>query len=271
MTEDKDQAIESATAIMLANESQIPAPVEPPPAPQSLLPAIIALAKDASVDVTKLEALLKMQAAMEVRQAEREFNDAFVRMQPRLPRIKKDGRLEYPVDKNKPQGPKYKVASFATWEAIDEAIRPIMTEHGFSLSFTTARASDGVLTVIAVLRHAAGHKTETPGPPLPCDASGGKNNIQGWGSAMSYGKRYAATAALNLVTESEDDDAKLAGMVFLRPEQVEELRRLIEETDTNERRYLDILGVADLTNIEQGAYAVARNMLLTKRRKDNAT
>lgn len=236
-------------------------------APTSLLPAIIGLAKDPAVDVAKLDALLRMQASMEVRDAERAFTEAFVRMQPTLPRIKRDGTLQYPVNKNQPDGPQKVISKYSTWEAIDEAIRPILADHGFSLSFKTRR-DDGALTVIAILRHAAGHSTETEGPPLPCDSSGGKNNIQGWGSALSYGKRYAATAALNIVTEGADDDAKLAGMMFLKDEQVSELRRLIEETGTDEQRFLALFAVADLTQIAQGAYAAARNMLLLKVRKE---
>jgi hypothetical protein len=239
----------------------------PAPAPQSLLPAIIGLAKDPAMDADKLERLLAMQERMEARQAEREFNAAFVQMAPKLPRIKKDGTLQYPVNKNEPEGRQKVISRYATWEAIDSAIRQVLSDHGFSLSFTSELTATGIPYMIAILRHSAGHSTKTPGPPLPCDSSGGKNNIQGWGSAMQYGKRYAATAALNLVTENEDDDGKLAGMAFLRDEQIAELRRLIEETDTNERRFLDIFGVADLTSIEQGAFAAARNMLLQKQQQ----
>ena len=218
--------------------------------------------------MAKLESLLNMQERMEGRQAEAAFNQAFIRLQTKLPRIKKNGVLEYPVDKNKPDGAKRKIASFAKWEDIDKEIRPILEAEGFALSFTTAprQQEGGGLTVTAILRHAAGHSTETP-IPVPLDTSGGKNNLQGYGSSLSYGKRYAATAALNIITEGEDDDGVRGGMAFLKPDQITELRSLIEETGTDERRFLDIMGVADLTNIEQGGYAAARNMLLQKRKK----
>jgi hypothetical protein len=258
------EARETGTAVAVATEALPPAPVEQP---QSLLPAIIQLAKDREVDADKLERLLAMQERMEVRQAENEFNAAFVRMQPQLPRIKKDGSLKYPVDKNKPDGPQRLISKYATWEAIDGVIRQILADYGFALSFTTDVTANGILIVTAILRHSAGHSTKTPGPPLPCDSSGGKNNIQGWGSAMSYGKRYAATAALNLITEGEDDDGKLAGMAFIKAEQVEELQKLIEETGADERRFLDIMAVQHLGEIQQGAFAAARNMLLQKKGK----
>jgi hypothetical protein len=263
---DQDIMQEPGTAVATVTEAPPPAPVVTD-SPASLLAVIARASTDPRVDVTKMEALMQMQERLEVRQAERAFNEAFVQMQPKLPRIKRDGSLSYPVNKNQPDGPQRIISKYATWESIDAAIRPILTEHGFALSFTTEVTGNGILIVTAILRHSAGHSTKTPGPPLPCDSSGGKNNIQGWGSAMSYGKRYAATAALNLVTEGDDDDAKLAGMAFLKSEQVEELQALIAETDTNERRFLDLFAVQHLGEIQQGAFAAAKNMLLQKRKK----
>jgi hypothetical protein len=260
-----DQSIIEEPGTAVATAPQVPV-VAGNGAPTSLLPAIITLAKDPAMDADKLERLLAMQERMEARQAEQEFNAAFVLMQQKLPRIKKDGSLTYPVDKNKPDGKQRLISKYATWEAIDAAIRPILAEHGFALSFTTDIAANGILVVTAILRHSGGHSTKTPGPPLPCDSSGGHNNSQGGGSALSYGKRYAATAALNLVTEAEDDDGKLAGMAFLKPEQVEELQALIVETDANERRFLDLFSVQHIGEIQQGAFAAAKNMLLQKRR-----
>lgn len=59
-------------------------------------------------------------------------------------------------------------------------------------------------------------------------------------------------------------------MSFLKSEQIEELRQLIEETGTDERRFLDLMGVKDLSDIQQGAFVVARNMLLQKRKTKGA-
>jgi hypothetical protein len=262
---------EPAAATEPAGNAVVPATEAPPPAlvepePTSLLPAIIRLARDPAVDVTKMEALLKMQERMEARQAESAFNTAFLAMQQKLPRIKKGGALTYPKNKNDPDGEQKLVSRYATWEAIDDAIRPILAEHGFALSFRSER-TDGALTMVAILRHSAGHSTETAGPPVPCDSSGGKNSIQGWGSAMSYGKRYAATAALNIVTEGEDDDAKLAGIQRITNEQIAELQKLIEETGTDERKFAGTFGIQHIGELQRANYIPAKNMLLTKRQK----
>ncbi len=206
---------------------------------------------------------------MQADDAKSQFNTAMIRLQSRLPKIKKNGVLEYPVDKNKPDGPKRKIANFAKWEDIDDAIRPLLDEEGFSLAFNTAprQGDGGGLIVTAILRHRAGHSTETS-IPIPLDTSGGKNNIQGYGSALSYGKRYAATAALNIVTEGEDDDGVIGGMQFITAEQADELDRLIDETKANRGKFLQYFGVAHISNLPAASLAPARNLLLAKKKAE---
>lgn len=235
----------------------------------SLLSFVAQAVKDPTIDVAKLEALLRMQREIVSDDAKAQFNEAFIRLQMKLPRITKKGVLEYPVDKNKPDGPKRKIASFAKWEDIDAAIRPILDDEGFALSFTTApRIGDGGgLIVTAILRHRAGHSTETS-IPVPLDTSGGKNNLQGYGSTMSYGKRYAATAALNIIAEGEDDDGVRGGMRFVTADDVKELEELITRTGTDRLRFLQFFGIAELENLPIDSMTPARNMLLSKRPRE---
>jgi hypothetical protein len=60
-------------------------------------------------------------------------------------------------------------------------------------------------------------------------------------------------------------------MRFISPEQVAELEALIKETGSDEARYCQLLGVAHLTNIEVGAWAAARNLLLGKVKRTQQT
>jgi hypothetical protein len=48
---------------------------------------------------------------------------------------------------------------------------------------------------------------------LPADVGKGRNDVQAIGSSVSYGKRYAAMAMLNLITRglAEDDDGQAGG------------------------------------------------------------
>jgi hypothetical protein len=234
-------------------------------APGTLLANLMSLARDPTIRPEVVAAFIGMQERLEDREAERAFNQAFVAMQTRLPRITRDGSLKYPVNKNQPDGPQKEISKYAKWETIDLAIRPILTEHGFALSFTTApRAGDGGgLLVTAILRHAAGHRQETS-IPVPLDTSGGKNNLQGYGSTLSYGKRYAATAALNLITEGEDDDGKLGGQRFVTEAQARELRDMCSAAGRQEGPFLDRLfggAVRAFEEVDAGAFIVVKNML----------
>lgn len=234
--------------------------------PGALLSAIVSLAKDPAMDIDKFDRLIAMQERMEDRQAERAYNAAFVKLQGRLPAVKRNGALEYPVDKNRPDGPKRLIAKFARWEDIDRVIRPILTEAGFGLSFKIAQRTTegGGLNISAVLRHEGGH-TEVGDPmPVSLDTSGGKNNTQAYGSALSYGKRYAAFAALNLATEGDDDDGKGADKRFISPEQAAELRNLMKQASRDEGAFLERLfngTVPVVDEIETGAFVIVKNTL----------
>lgn len=177
--------------------------------PAALMTAIIQFASNPAMDLDKFDRLIALQERTEDRHAERAFNVAFVQLQGKLPRIKRDGTLEYPTDKAKPDGPKRPISKYAKWETIDAGIRPVLTEAGFALSFKISqRGEGGGLNVSAVLRHIGGHKEIGDPFPVPLDTSGGKNNLQAYGSSLSYGKKYAAFGALNIITEDEDTDGR---------------------------------------------------------------
>lgn len=212
--------------------------VVPQAEPAAVLSALLSLAKDPSLNIDVFDRLIALQERSEDRQAERAFNQAFVRMQAKLPVVKRDGKLEYEKEKGKPET-KYVVTKYARWEDIEKAIRPAYTSEGFSLSFKIApRLTDGGgLMVSAVLRHEAGHKEIGDPMPVPLDTSGGKNNVQGYGSALSYGKRYAAFAALNIVTEGDDDDGVEAGNRTLTREEALEIKTLVAESEIDPKAW----------------------------------
>lgn len=244
-----------ATAITVAPTPMVPA--APVQEPNSLLPAIITLAKDPAVDVAKLSALLDMQAKMEVRQAEQAFTEAFARLSPNLPQIKKGGVIDL--------GKGRKIA-FARFEDIDRVIRPLLGAEGFTLSFDSQPRDGGGLVVTGHLMHRAGH-SRVATIPLPLDQGPGRNNLQAVGSTLAYAKRYLVEMLLNLVRESEDDDGNKGGTAFITPEECEDLVALIRETGTDEQKFLATMGVEELGLIPQAAFTAGKNMLLSKKQK----
>lgn len=162
-----------------------------------LLSVIERAARDPNVDIDKMEKLLAMSERVHARNAEAAYADALAALQPSLPVISERGKIL-----NRQSTVQ---STYARWEDINEAIRPHLAEHGFSLAFRTGRADNGDVVVTGVMKHRAGHKEETT-LQLPIDASGSKNAVQAIGSSTSYGKRYTAFALLNITTKGEDDD-----------------------------------------------------------------
>jgi hypothetical protein len=165
-----------------------------------LLGVIARAARDPAVDIDKMERLLQMQEQVMARQAKGAFAVALAELQPHLPVISERGKIL--------NGKGDVQSTYARWEDINEAIRPLLAEHGFSLNFRTGRADKDV-TVTGVLTHREGHSEETT-ITLPVDSSGSKNAVQAVASSTQYGKRYTASALLNITSRGEDDDGQSA-------------------------------------------------------------
>jgi hypothetical protein len=178
----------------------------------SLMAVISRAASDPAVDVDKLERLMGLYERVSDRTAKAAFAAALAAMQTELPEITERGGIS--IDKGKTYQSRY-----ALWEDINAAIKPILANHGFALSFRTGLAGDGKITVTGVLSHRDGHSEETT-MTLPHDSSGSKNAVQAVGSSTSYGKRYTAMALLNITTRGEDDDGKSGGMSVVAQEAI---------------------------------------------------
>ncbi len=233
----------------------------PTDAAGSLLNFVAMAVKDPGVDVAKLEALLRMQREIIADDAKTQFNRALHAAQAEIPHIDKLGTVSLGSGKGT-----YK---FATWPDMDKVLRPIMDKHGFTLTFDMVLKEGGGAIIIGTLLHTAGH-SKVASIPLALDAGPGRNNLQAMGSTMSYGKRYCAEMLFNLVRKDADDDGRLGGMRFITPDQVAELDTLLTETRSDKDRFLQMFGVATLDNIEAGAWAAARNLLLGKTKRTKA-
>lgn len=157
----------------------------------AILAVISRAASDPNTDVDKMERLMAMYERLQAKQAEADFAAALAEMQDELPSIGERGNA----------AGRY---TYALWEDINAAIKPILKRYGFALSFRTD-PSDGI-AVTGILSHRNGHKAETT-IKLPPDTSGNKPQVQAVASSVSYGKRYTAGALLNLTSHGEDDDA----------------------------------------------------------------
>jgi hypothetical protein len=168
-------------------------------------------AANPDVDPDKLERLYALHERMQDKASEKSFYSAMAEMQPHLPVVEHTKKIGY-TDK---KGNDVVKGTYTPWEDIDELVRPVYTKYGFGLSFRVEQSPNTPVCITAIVMHCDGHKTETT-IQLPADSSGSKNAVQAVGSAITYGKRYAACAALNITTrgvdgETDDDDGEKAG------------------------------------------------------------
>ena len=218
----------------------------------SMLSMIERAARDPQVDIDKLERLMQMHERAQARQASAEYDEAMASMQPELPVIGERGKAKVNGEVR---------YTFALWEDMNAAIKPILSKHGFALTFRTD-FKDGI-TVTGVLSHRGGHREETS-IKLPSDKTGSKNDVQAVASSVSYGKRYTAGALLNLTSHGEDDDAFAAAVEYITDEQCARLHEWIESTGSDKDKFLKFLNVESISKLPSKHYEKAASALRAK-------
>lgn len=94
-------------------------------------------------------------------------------------------------------------SKYANLTAVMAACRPALAKHGLCLVQGVSTA-DGGVTVTTRLLHKSGQWIESS-ITMPVN----KNDAQGVGSAITYGRRYGVSAMVG-VTPDEDDDGEAA-------------------------------------------------------------
>jgi len=187
---------------MKKEESQLQR-VEPTPdvftTSGQLLTVIERAASNKEIDVDKMDKLLQMQERILAKQAEQQFNEAMREVQSQVPRILRDAT-------NPSTNSRY-----TRLESLLKVIVPIYTEHGFSISFGTADCPiPAHYRITAVVSHKGGHSRPYQ-CDIPIDDKGmkgmqNKTATHGFGSTMSYGRRYLTLLVFNIALVNEDDD-----------------------------------------------------------------
>lgn len=152
-------------------------------------------------DIDRAERLWAMQKEVRAEQAKAEFIEALSQMQSQIPAVRRTGQIK----NNSGQVQ----STYAKWEHINEAVGPVLRQHGFALSFRVHQEGPKI-TVHGILSHRAGHQ-ESTNIELAPDSTGNKNAPQAVVSAISYGKRTTAGALLNITSYDEDDDGQRFG------------------------------------------------------------
>ena len=173
--------------------------------PDSLLHAITIAASNPAMDIEKMERLFAMHERLVKAQAEQAFNAAMARAQAAIE----------PITRNKMNT--HTQSWYADLAAINEAIVPIYTAEGLSVTFDTETQNDadpiapGTIRVTAIVGHAAGFSRRYHMDLIP-DGAGvqgraNKTGVQASGSTNTYGRRYLIKMIFNIADEDNDGNA----------------------------------------------------------------
>jgi len=179
--------------------TQAMAPLYPPPAVIDA-GALLAQGIQHGLSVDALERLLSMRRELQAEQAKAAFFAALATFQAQIPAIPKSQTAKVTSAKGTFS---YRYADLAD---IQRTIAPVLAGNGLSVTFDTEQDQGGYL-IKAKVHHTGGH-SETTTFRVPLDGAARMNSTQAAGSALTYGRRYALTAALGIVTADEDDDAQ---------------------------------------------------------------
>lgn len=237
----------------------------------ALMNIIERAALDPNMDVAKLEKMLDLKERWDEKQASLLFDEAMARVQGRMQPVVADAD-------NQQTGSRY-----AKLKAIVDALSPIYTAEGFSVSFGTAECSSeklresGWFRTTADLTHAGGF-TRHFHVDLPLDVVGqkgsrNKTDIHGTKSAITYARTILMGLMFNFTTSLDvDDDGNAAGgppVRYIDEDQAAQIRDYIAALDIDEAAYLKVLGAPSVGDIPMEKFGQAMHLIGRKRKALN--
>lgn len=215
----------------------------------ALVQVIERAASNPNIDVEKMERLLAMQERIMAQNAKSAFNEAMRAAQAEMPKIKRN-------KDNQQTNSKY-----ADLEQITDKAVPIYTKHGFSLSYGTDDCPlPGHARITCVCAHVQGFE-RTYQADVPLDMTGPKGNLNktathGFGSTMSYGRRYLIVLIFNIALTNEDKDGNQS-RDCITEQQAADLQAKAEEVGVNRGNFLKFLRVGALADLPASQYNAA--------------
>lgn len=234
------------------------------PATMSETGAIVSMieraARDPAVDIDKMERLMQMHERVLLRGAEQAFNAAMAKAQAEMRPVA--------ADSSNPQTR----SKYASYAALDRAVRPIYSGHGFSLSFDSESGTTPDLVRVVCYVSCAGY-TRKYQVEMPSDGKGAKGSdvmtkTHAIGAGMTYGQRYLLKLIFNMaVGDDVDGNKPIDRSTLISEEETVELRDMIESTGADTKRILAYASkkagaeITKLSEIPASLYPAVRTAL----------
>lgn len=149
---------------------------------------------------------------------------------------------------------------YADLGAVIDAIKPALIEN--DLFFTQhPQPSECGVTVETMLHHASGESISMGALFVPAN----KKDAQGFGSALTYARRYALVTAFGVPTEDDDGNAAVKSQHnAITNEQFVRLQSLIQATSSNVQAFCQRLKVDRLDELPAAKFGEALELLENK-------
>lgn len=201
-------------------------------------------------NVAALEQLVGLYERMETRNAEKEFNSAFVELQSEIPTI-----VAKTIIQNR--------GKYERFEDVMLVVGPLLQKHGFSVSFSMDFKESRIIETCA-LRHIGGHSQSNS---FAVRTGKADTDTQADCKAATTAKRNALLNALNIVIRQdclmEENDPRSEGG-NITADQAFELENRIALVNGDKAKFLKLAGSETFAAIPAGKYDVLDQLLRQK-------
>lgn len=232
--------------LVVAEPAQETLPVVAEHTPMSL----IAAALQNGVEPDKLEKLMELQERWDANQLAKESRASEIAYSHAMSACQGDmGSVVAQLEN------KHTKSLYADLFAVDKAIRPVYTKHGFSVCAGTDRSVlEKHVHVYIDVRHEGGHSVRFE-DDFPLDNAGingtvNKTPIQAMASSTSYARRYLLMGAFNVAIERLDQDGNKPEQV-ITPNQIAILNGLMERLHPDDKPLDAMLKWAEVGSLDK--------------------
>ncbi|WP_375650069.1 ERF family protein [Bartonella sp. MU70NMGDW] len=220
---------------------------------QTVMERILNKALDSDVDMDRLERLLKLREQEIERQERQNFVRDLSAVQMAYKNIEQNAINNHTNSK------------YATLYQYLNAVKEGLATYNFALFARIKNQTATNITIEITLSHPSGNEISTEGT-FPIDNAGSKNNIQSLGSTLTYARRYLLGMLLNVSSKEDDTDGN-PPIKKAFPQQINEIRRLIVQTQAEEEKILAYVDVKKLDDMSEGQAQTVLHLLKKKQNK----
>jgi hypothetical protein len=155
-------------------------------------------------------------------------------------------------------------SKYAGLDACVEAVIDALNENGIALIQETSECADGV-TIETVFLHESGEVMRCGKLHVPAT----KQDAQGYGSALTYARRYSLMASCGIAPEDDDGNAasKAKKESLITESQAADIIALAQEVGADMTAYRKFLGVTKLDELPAAQFERAIKALESKRKQ----